>query len=212
MHDRQFKAFTWTLFDSTRRAGYVGRHSINHHVIIHKTIYPNFLSFVDFGMLALGNEHSLMLKQDSSVWGVGSNGYNQLDVSFGGKPGFKPGKQKPRELRKDIYTEFKWIFKDAKAVAAGGQHSLVIQQDGSFHQHGPQLYTGWGYGGIFSTNVLVLESYARGTEWAMDDDSWDTFAHLVLDGQALSSRGANFDFLACGRLFTYFKKEVKVIL
>ena len=34
-----------------------------------------------------------------------------------------------------------------------------IQTDGSFHQHGPQLYTGWGYGGIFSTNVLVLDAY-----------------------------------------------------
>jgi hypothetical protein len=29
----------------------------------------------------------------------------------------------------------------------------------------------------------------------------------VLDGQAPSTRGANFDFLACGRLFTYFKKD-----
>ena len=30
-----------------------------------------------------------------------------------------------------------------------------IQHDGSFHQHGAQLYSGWGYGGIYSTNVLV---------------------------------------------------------
>lgn len=28
----------------------------------------------------------------------------------------------------------------------------------------------------------------------------------MLDGQAKSVRGANFDFLACGRLFTYFAK------
>ena len=35
-------------------------------------------------------------------------------------------------------------------MAEGG-----IQHDGSFHQHGSQLYSGWGYGGIFSTNVLV---------------------------------------------------------
>ena len=79
-----------------------------------------------------------------------------------------------------------------------------IQHDGSFHQHGPQLYSGWGYGAIFSTNVLVLESYAAGTRWAMGAAHWETFAHLVLDGQAASTRGPNFDFLACGRLFTYF--------
>lgn len=34
-----------------------------------------------------------------------------------------------------------------------------IQLDGSFHQHGPQLYSGWGYGAIYSTNMLVLDSY-----------------------------------------------------
>ena len=41
----------------------------------------------------------------------------------------------------------------------------------------------------------------------MPSAAWDTFAHLVLDGQAASSRGANFDWLACGRLFTYYKKD-----
>ena len=41
----------------------------------------------------------------------------------------------------------------------------------------------------------------------MDAHAWDTFAHLVLDGQAASTRGANFDFLACGRLFTYFRVD-----
>eukprot|EP00665_Eupelagonemidae_sp_cell47_P009387 gene9386-8786_t len=104
-------------------------------------------------------------------------------------------------------------------LAVSPQHGDGIQADGSFHQHGPQLYSGWGYGAIFSTNVLVLESYAKGTRWAMDAGRWDVFAHLpgvcppistilvVLDGQAPATRGANFDFLACGRLFTYFRKD-----
>lgn len=74
-------------------------------------------------------------------------------------------------------------------------------------RHGPQLYSGWGYGTIYTTNVLALEVYASGTQWAMPTDLWDVFAHLVLDGQAPATRGANYDFLACGRLFTYFRHD-----
>ena len=62
-----------------------------------------------------------------------------------------------------------------------------FQTDGSFHQHGSgtrrELYSGWGYGAIFTTNVLVLESYASGTAFAMSNSTWETFAHFVLDGQ-----------------------------
>ena len=62
-------------------------------------------------------------------------------------------------------------------------------------------------GAIFSTNVLVLESYAAKTSFAMNSSSWSLFARLVLDGQQPATRGANFDFLACGRLFTYFRSN-----
>lgn len=48
-----------------------------------------------------------------------------------------------------------------------------IQGDGSFHQHGAQLYSGWGYGGIFTTNVLVLEGYAQGTNWTIPDPQFE---------------------------------------
>ena len=54
--------------------------------------------------------------------------------------------------------------------------------------------------------MLALESYARGTAYSMGAAPWAVFARLVLDGQAPATRGANFDFLACGRLFTYFRK------
>jgi hypothetical protein len=74
-------------------------------------------------------------------------------------------------------------------------------------QHGAQLYTGWGYGGIYSTNMLVLENYANGTKWRMEDTQFELFSHLVIDGQSKSTRGSNWDFLSCGRLFTYFAKD-----
>ena len=98
-----------------------------------------------------------------------------------------------------------------------------VQHDGSFHQHGLGtpgqaaarriFYSGWGYGAIMTTNLLILQSYARGTTTTVPSlrlDSnltrWAHFAHHVLDGQQRVTRGANFDWLACGRLFTYFVK------
>eukprot|EP00041_Stephanoeca_diplocostata_P035263 m.1236375 g.1236375 ORF g.1236375 m.1236375 type:complete len:1049 (-) comp24666_c0_seq8:2367-5513(-) len=91
-----------------------------------------------------------------------------------------------------------------ETIKISPQSSDGIMVDGSFHQHGTQLYSGWGYGTIFSTNVLVLEAYAKGTAFSMSAAQWDIFAHLVLDGQAPATVGPNYDFLTCGRLFTYF--------
>ena len=36
-----------------------------------------------------------------------------------------------------------------------------VQADASFHQHGSQLYSGWGYGAMFTTTLLVLEAWAQ---------------------------------------------------
>ena len=33
-----------------------------------------------------------------------------------------------------------------------------LQQDGSYHQHGPQLYSGWGYGAIWTAQMLFFGS------------------------------------------------------
>ena len=38
-----------------------------------------------------------------------------------------------------------------------------------------------GYGAIYTTNMLVLESYAQGTPWTIPDSQFELFAHLVLD-------------------------------
>eukprot|EP00051_Salpingoeca_urceolata_P035953 m.32148 g.32148 ORF g.32148 m.32148 type:complete len:778 (-) comp9953_c0_seq2:121-2454(-) len=91
-------------------------------------------------------------------------------------------------------------------ISVGHQHDDGLMVDSSFHQHGPQLYSGWGYGAIYTTNVLVLEEYAAGTQFEMTPGLWDTFSRLVLVGQQLATRGPNFDFTACGRVFTYFDK------
>lgn len=95
-----------------------------------------------------------------------------------------------------------YLFAHGRQVAS--QQEDGIQNDHSFHQHGPQLYMGWGYGGIYTTNVLLLQSYASGTSLSAPTDAWNVFASLVLDGQQLATRGPNWDASVCGRLMTYF--------
>jgi len=93
------------------------------------------------------------------------------------------------------------------AVAMGDSKGDGVQVDGSFHQHGPQLYSGWGYGAIFTTNVLSQELFAvddRAASLRLPEDRWAVLTRMVLDGQQVMTRGPNFDFEASGRLMTYF--------
>lgn len=73
-----------------------------------------------------------------------------------------------------------------------------IQPDHSFHQHGPQLYTG-GYGGSFANDVAKYEVLTRGTEYALPDDALANFASYLVDGVAWSLRGQFFDVSVVGR-------------
>ena len=74
--------------------------------------------------LALGDQHSIILKPGESVWSTGYNEYGQLgDGSTADS--FK----------------FVWAFlSDAKAVAVGNDHSMVLKQDGSVWATGQNLY------------------------------------------------------------------------
>ena len=65
--------------------------------------------------LALGDQHSMILKEDGSVWGTGKNSDGQIgDGSRTSRANF-----------------VKVIPSDGQAVAAGKDHSMVLKQDGS---------------------------------------------------------------------------------
>eukprot|EP00117_Sycon_ciliatum_P012110 scpid36485/ scgid13305/ Chondroitinase-AC; Chondroitin sulfate AC lyase; Chondroitin-AC eliminase; Chondroitin-AC lyase len=96
------------------------------------------------------------------------------------------------------------VMQAAVVVHDHGSREDGIQHDFSFHQHGAQLYTGWGYGAIFTTTVLDMDQVAHNTTYQMSDVKMDIFSEYVLHGQLLTTRGANFDYTACGRLMTYF--------
>jgi chondroitin AC lyase len=76
-----------------------------------------------------------------------------------------------------------------------------IQADFSFHQHGPQLYSG-GYGLGFLTDQSRTAGWVAGTPWAFPPDRMLLLAEYALQGVVPLIRGAWLDWGARGREFT----------
>lgn len=88
--------------------------------------------------------------------------------------------------------------RDAMASVTRPTSAEGIQLDGSFHQHGAQLYTG-GYGGSFANEVARYALITGGSDYALPSDSLDSFADFLADGIAWSLYGNHFDVSVVGR-------------
>jgi chondroitin AC lyase len=88
--------------------------------------------------------------------------------------------------------------RDAMATVCLTTTGDGIQSDSSFHQHGPQLYTG-GYGGSFANDVSRYALLTRGTEFQLTPQAFGSFANYVADGIAWSLYGNYFDVSVVGR-------------
>ena len=87
---------------------------------------------------------------------------------------------------------------DDTAKITGGEG---IQVDFSFHQHGPQLYSG-SYGMAFTGDWAAMASLVRGTRFAFDEKHVKNFCGYLLDGQRWMVRDGLFDYTPCGRAVT----------
>lgn len=88
--------------------------------------------------------------------------------------------------------------RDAMASVCTTTAGDGIQTDRSFHQHGPQLYTG-GYGGSFANDVARYALLTRGTEFALPPAVFSDFADYLADGISWSLYGNYFDVSVVGR-------------
>jgi chondroitin AC lyase len=88
--------------------------------------------------------------------------------------------------------------RDAMASVCAPTSADGIQIDRSFHQHGPQLYTG-GYGGSFANDVAKYALITRNSEFALPPAALNAFADYVADGIAWSLQGSYFDVSVVGR-------------
>ena len=91
---------------------------------------------------AAGSRHSMVLKQDGSVWTTGYNLYGQLG----------DGSTITRE------TFVQVIPIGATKVAAGGFHSMMVKQDGSIWTAGSNEYGQFGDGAMTSAQTFVRAS------------------------------------------------------
>lgn len=88
---------------------------------------------------------------------------------------------------------------------ADGKPGEGIEADGSFHQHGAQLYSG-GYGLSFAHDVgreLVL---SWGTAFQAPPATVEVFSHFLLDGEQWMMRRGVMDYVTRGREITRDEK------
>ena len=100
-------------------------------------------------------------------------------------------------------------FRTAETTTLVNYLGQGLQHDNSFHQHGPQLYSGWGYGAIWTTLMLSFTAYSAGqpsdSPFAFSNATLDVLGtRMISNGQRWMTAGRNFDFSTCGRLMTYF--------
>lgn len=76
-----------------------------------------------------------------------------------------------------------------------------VQADGSFYQHGAQLYSG-GYGLGFARDCALFARLADGTAFAFGPEAVAVLSLYLLDGQQWMIRGRQFDTSAVGREIT----------
>jgi chondroitin AC lyase len=83
-----------------------------------------------------------------------------------------------------------------------------IQQDYSFHQHGPLAYFSFGYGSHATSNLLTAEIMASGTNWSLvNTPAWETLVSYIANGQRYVSRGAMWHEGALGRHIVYYSSR-----
>ena len=92
-------------------------------------------------------------------------------------------------------------------VGDAAYHQLGgIQEDLSFHQHGPILYTG-GYGVPFATDLASYAVMLDGTRWAFAPRELSLLIDFLLVGHRWASWGAGLDIGVLGRNNTRVPSE-----
>lgn len=128
--------------------------------------------------IAVGFAHSLFIKSDGSLWGMGYDYYGQLGDGIFNTNGSQ-GTNLPEEIVPDNVT----------AIAAGQNHSLFVKSDGSLWAMGWNQYGQLGDGTtnsvnrpemIVASNVVAVAAgeghslflKSDGSLWGMGDDAY----------------------------------------
>ena len=89
--------------------------------------------------MTAGSFHSIVLKQDGSVWATGSNDVGQL------------GAKSTRNWLRYVQV----VTDGAKALATGRRHSVMLKQDGSVWTTGYNVYGQLGDGSTINNKIFM---------------------------------------------------------
>ena len=80
--------------------------------------------------IACGNNHTIILKNDGTVWGCGYNAYGALGLGAS-------------DTSKTTFTQ---VINNAKQIACGGHYTVILKSDGSIWASGSTDYGQFGLG------------------------------------------------------------------
>merc|ERR1712050_520802 len=72
-----------------------------------------------------GGKHTLLVKQDDTLWAAGRNGYGQLGTGV---------------TSSDFQKSFVKVMADVKAVSAGYEDTMVVKKDGTLWAAGRNVF------------------------------------------------------------------------
>jgi chondroitin AC lyase len=104
-------------------------------------------------------------------------------------------------LRQGLLTADSDLVESAKVLISSVLQTTDadgIQEDFTYHHHGPLLYSG-NYGAALGPEVALWVWVLNETRWALSNDAVSTFANFLLEGQRWAVHGGGFDFPTMGR-------------
>ncbi len=133
-------------------------------------------------MLAQGQNHTIALKSDGSVWGFGNNSYGQI-----GNINLNESKYVADPVPVWI-TEGKEQLTNIKKIAVGYNHSVALSNDGEVYTWGYNQYKQLGYSGTSSNKPTKLSFDAK----IIDISGWQNNTIVLDENGNVYAWGYNF--------------------
>jgi len=142
----------------------------------------------DWAAVTGGDEHTLALKKDGTLWVWGYNGYGQLGLGDHG--GLYNGHGTDRYTPVQVGTAKDWA-----AVTGGDKHTLALKKDGSLWAWGDNWYGQLGVGTYLThTQHPTPVQVGAAKDWAAVSAGYQRTVALKTDGSLWNWGGTGNDY------------------